>query len=94
MDTDAEITSQNAYQPFGSVLPNRETDVVASIPDAPMSSVTPEATQAERDNVVTKTRDNAVFMPTPGLPRVTTTPARKTGRPRVAPAWQADYVMD
>ena len=39
------------------------------------------------------TRDIAVFTPTPGLPHVTT-PARKTGRSRVAPARQADYVMD
>ena len=75
MDTDTEITLQNAYKPFGSVLPNRETEVVASIPDATMSSVTPEATEVERDNVVTETRDIAVFTPTPLLPRVTI-PAR------------------
>ena len=25
VDTDTEITPQNAYKPFGSVLPNRET---------------------------------------------------------------------
>ena len=36
-----------------------------------MSSVTPEATEVERDNVVTETRDTPVFTPTPGLPRVT-----------------------
>ena len=70
-----------------------ETEVVASIPDAPMSSVTPEVTQVERDNVVIDTRDTAVFTPTSGLQRITT-PARKTGRSCVAPAWQADYVMD
>ena len=73
-----------------SVLP---TEFVASIPDAPMLSVTLEAHEVERDNVVTKNRDVAMFTPTPGLPRVTT-PARKTGRSRVAPARQADYVMD
>ena len=93
VDKDTEITPQNAYKPFGSVLPNRETEVVASIPDAPMSSVTPEATEVERHNVATETRDIAMFTPTPGLARVTT-PARKTGKSRVAPAWQADYVMD
>ena len=27
MDTGTEITPQNAYKPFGSVLPNRETEV-------------------------------------------------------------------
>ena len=93
VDPDTEITPHNAYKSFGSVLPNRETEVVATIPDAPRSSVTPEATEVERDNVVTQTRDIAVFTPSPGLPRVTT-PARKTGRSRVASAWQADYVME
>ena len=93
VDTDTEITPQNAYKPFGSVLPNREREVIASIPDAPTSSVTPEATEVERDNVVTQTRDNAVVTPTPGLPGVTT-PARKTGSSHVALAWRADYVMD
>ena len=86
-------TPQNAYKPFGSVLPNRETEVVASIPDAPVSSVTPEVTEVERDNVGTETRDIAVFTTIHGLARVTT-PAGKTGRSRVAPAWQTDYVMD
>ena len=93
MDTNTEITPQNAYKPFGSVLSTRETEVVASIPDAPITSVTPEATEVAGDNVVTDTRDSAVFTPTPELPRVIT-PAKKTGRSRVAPAWQADYVMD
>ena len=35
VDTDTEITPAKFYKPFGSVLPNRETAVVASIPDAP-----------------------------------------------------------
>ena len=69
MDTDTDSTPQNAYKPFGSVLPNRETEVVASIPVAPMSIVTPEAIEVEHDNVVTETRDIAVFTPTSGLPR-------------------------
>ena len=55
--------------------------------------MTPEATEVARDNVVTDTGDSAVFTPTPELPRVTT-PAKKTGRSCVAPARQADYVMD
>ena len=66
---------------------------MASIPDAPRSSVTPEATEVQRDNVVRDTRDIAVFTPTPGLPRVII-PTRKTGRSRVAPAWQAGFVTD
>ena len=66
LNTETEVTPQNAYKPFGSVLPNRQTEVVASIPNARMSSVTPEATEVERDNVVTETRDNAVFTPTLG----------------------------
>ena len=45
MDTDTEITPQNACKPFSLVIPTRETEVVASIPDAPMASVTPEATE-------------------------------------------------
>ena len=93
VDTDTEITPQNAYKPFGSVLPNRETAIVASIPDALMSSVTPEAIEVERDNVMTEIRDIPVFTPTPTLPRVTT-PARKTGTSRLASACQVDYVMD
>ena len=96
MDTDTEITPQNAYKPFGSVLLNRETEVVASITDAPVLShlsVTSEATEVEHDNVVTETQNTALFTATPELPRVTR-PARKNGRPRVSPAWQADYVMD
>ena len=48
MVTDTEITPQNAYKPFGSV----------PLPDAPMSSVTPEATEVARDNDVTETRDS------------------------------------
>ena len=86
MDTETATTPQN-----GLVLQKRETEVITSIP--PMSSVTPVAAEVERDNVVTETLDIAVFTATLGLPRVTS-PARKTGRSRVAPAWQADYVMD
>ena len=78
VDTKTEITPQNAYRPFSSVIPNRQTEVVA-----PMASVTPEATEIEHDNVVTETRDIAVFTPIPGLPRITS-PARKTGRSHVA----------
>ena len=73
--------------------PINHSEVVASILDARMSSVTPETTGVDRDNIMTETRDIGVFTPTPGLPRITT-PARKTGRSRVAPAWQADYIMD
>ena len=80
LDTDTGITPQNAYKPFGSVLPNRQTAVVASMP---ISSVTPEVTEVESDNVVTETRDIVLFTPTHGLLRVTK-PARKTGRSRVA----------
>ena len=61
VDTDTDSTPQNAYKPFGSVLPNRETEVVASIPDALVSSMTPEVIEVERDNVVTQTHDIAVF---------------------------------
>ena len=93
VDMDTEIIPENAYKPFSSLLPNRETEVVASIPDAPMSSVTPEATEVERGNFVTETRGIALFTHTLWLP-CATTPARKTGRSRVARAWQVVYVMD
>ena len=59
VDTDTEITSQNAYKSFGS-------EEVASIPDVPMLSVTPEATVAERDDFVTQTRVIVVFTPALG----------------------------
>ena len=72
VDTDTEITPQNANKPFGSVLPNRQMEVVVSISDAPMSNVTPETTEVERDNVVTETRDIAGFTHTHGLPCATT----------------------
>ena len=88
MDTDTEITPQNAYKPFGSVRFYRTLRRKSQC-----SVDAPEATEVECGSVVTESRDIAVFTPTPGLPRVTT-PARKTGRSRVAPAWQADYVMD
>ena len=93
MGADTEIALQNSSKPFGLVLSNREAEVVASIPDAPVASVAPEKTRVERDNVVTKIRDIAVFTPTRELPRVTTSP-RKTGRWRVVPARQGDYVMN
>ena len=70
VDIDTEIAPQNSYRPFSLVLPNRETEVVASIPNAPMTSAAPEATDVECDSVVTETRDVAVS-------------ARKTGRLRV-----------
>ena len=50
------------------------------------SSVTPESTEVERDNVVTETHDIAVFTPRLSV--------WKMGRSHVALAWQADYVMD
>ena len=75
VDSDTDIAPQNSYRPFSLVLPNRETALVASIPDAPMASVTPETTGVENDNDVTETREIDVSTPTPGSPRVTT-PAR------------------
>ena len=71
VDTDTDIAPQNAYKPSCQVLPNRETEVVVSIPDAPMTCVAPEATSVERDKVVTETRDIAVSTPTTELPLVT-----------------------
>ena len=51
------------------------SEVDASIPDI----------YVDHDNVMTETRDIAVFKPTHGLPRVTA-PARKTGISHVSPA--------
>ena len=90
--TDTEIAPQNSYKPFRLVILNRETEVVVSIPDASVASVTPQAqtTDVECDNVVTETRGVVVSTPTPDLPRVTT-PVRTMGRSRVAPAKQANH---
>ena len=60
---DTEIAPPNSYKPFRLVLLNRETEVVASIPDASVTSVAPETTDVERDNVVTETRDIACPLP-------------------------------
>ena len=76
MDTDTDIVPYYSYRPFSLVLPNKEMEVFASIPDVPVC-VTPEKTYVDRDNVVIP--DIAVSTPTSELLRVTT-PARKTGR--------------
>ena len=77
VDTDTDTAPYTSYRPFSLVLPNKEMEVVASIPVVSMANVTPEKTDLDRDNVVIP--DIAVSTPTSELLRVTT-PARKTGR--------------
>ena len=77
VDTDTDIVPYNSYRPFSLVLPNKEMEVFASIPDVPMTNVTQEKTDVDRDNVVIP--DIAVSTPTSELLPVTT-PDRKTGR--------------
>ena len=87
MNTDTEIATQNSCQSSST----EQTDgsrCIDTIGASPVASETRGTT-----GVVIETRDIAASTPTHELPRVTT-PARKTGRSRVAPAWPADYVMD
>ena len=96
---DAETILQKHYKATIPVLPSIELDVATATSHAHAATVLPcissEPSTIESDDNVTATSVKAVS----GLSLhntdtlVSTIPARKSGRPRLAPAWQADHVV-
>ena len=96
---DAETAVQECYKAPISVLPSIELDVRTATSNAHAATVLPSMSPApstiESDDDVTGTSEKAVSGMSPHSIDTlgATTPARKSGRRRLAPAWQVDYVV-
>ena len=82
------------------MLPSIELDVHTATPNAHaahavLPSMSPEPNTVESDDDVTGTSEKAISGLSPYRTDTlgATTPARKSGRRRLAPAWQVDYVV-
>ena len=95
---DAETVVQERYKAPISVLPSIELDVPTATSNTHAAIVLPSMSPApstiESDDDVTGTSEKAVSGLSPHSTDTlgATTSARKSGRRRLAPAWQADYV--
>ena len=96
---DVETAIQERYKAPISVLPSIELDVPTATSNTHaatvLPSMSPEPSTIESDDDVTGTSEKAVSGLSPHSTDMlgATTPARKFGRRRLAPAWQADYVV-
>ena len=90
---------QERYKAQISVLPSIELDVPTATSNAHaatvLPSMSPEPSTIKSDDDMTGTSEKAVSGLSPHTTDTlgATTPAKKSGRRRLAPAWQVDYVV-